>query len=112
MSDATHSLVLLNAVAGLATRLSVDGLAVYSVRYDYLAFGSWELIAGRRLAHVRIVWNAKDGRLEVESARLAKAADAPRWQSVRSVDFSKKRGNTLEIFAAAHAAIREHAGAA
>jgi hypothetical protein len=111
MSDSAYSLMFLNSIAGLATRLSVDGLAVYSVRYDYLAFGSWELVAGRRLARVRVAWNAKDGVLEVQAARLGTATDAPQWQPVRELDFSKKRGNHAEIFGAAYAAIRERSGA-
>ena len=111
MSDAAYSLMFLNAVAGLATRLSVDGLAIYDVRYDYLAFGSWELVAGRRLARVRVVWNGKDGVLEAHAARLERATDHPQWQPVRELDFSKKRGNHAEIFGAAYAVVREHAGA-
>ena len=111
MSDAAYSLMFLNAVAGLATRLSVDGLAVYDVRFDYLAFGSWELVAGRRRTRVRVVWNGKEGVLAAYAARLERPTDAPQWQPVRELDFSKKRGEHEEIFAAAYAAVREHAGA-
>ena len=112
MSDAAYSLMFVNALAGLATRLSVDGLAIYSVRYDYLAFGSWELVAGRRRSRVRVVWHAKDGILEVSAAHLANPTDEPQWQPVTERDFSKKRSEQTEIFAVACAAIREHASVA
>jgi hypothetical protein len=111
MSDAAYSLMFVNAIAGLATRLSVDGLAIYCVKYDYLAFGSWELVAGRRLARVRVTWDGKRGVLEAYAARLGSATDQPQWQPVRELDFAKKRGNHAEIFGAAYAAIREHCGA-
>jgi hypothetical protein len=110
MADTSYSLIIASAIADLATRLAVDGLAIYSLRYDYLAFGSWELVAGRRLTRVRIVWGGKDGVLETYAASLVKSMDPPQWQRVRELDFSKKRGNHAEIFGAAHVAIREHAG--
>ena len=110
MSDAAYSLMYLNALAGLATRLSVDGLAIYSARYDYLAFGSWELVAGRRQARVRVVWDGKEARLDTYAARLARPTDEPAWQPVRDFDFSKRRGQHAEVFAAAYAVIREHSG--
>jgi hypothetical protein len=111
MSDAAYSLMFLNAIAGLATRLSVDGLAVYSVRYDYPTFGSWELVAGRRLSRVRMVWDGKAAQLQAYAAQLDSAADLPRWQPMSEKDFSKRRGEHAEIFAAAYAAIRQHAAA-
>jgi hypothetical protein len=110
MADAAYSLMFLNAVAGLATRLSVDGLAIYSVRYDYLAFGSWELVAGRRLARVRVVWNGKDAMLVADAARFGRPTDQPQWLPVRELDFSKKRGSHAEVFGVAYALIREHSG--
>jgi hypothetical protein len=111
MSDAAYSLMLLNALAGLATRLSVDGLAIYTVNYDYLAFGSWEIVAGRRQSRVWVSWDGKKALLVARAARLARAGDQPEWQPIRELDFSKKRQDYAAIFAAAYAAIREHAGA-
>jgi len=111
MSDAAYSLMFLNAIAGFATRLSVDGLAVYTLRYDYPAFGSWELVAGRRQGRVRVVWNGKTAQLSVYAAHLEGAADVPRWQLVSEKDFAKRRGEHAEILAAAHTAIRQHVDA-
>jgi hypothetical protein len=111
MSDAAYSLMFLNAVAGLATRLSVDGLAIYSMRYDYPAFGSWELVAGRRRSRVRIVWDGKEAVLRADAAHLAHAADPPRWQPMSEKDFSKRRGEHAEIFAAAYTAVRQYSDA-
>lgn len=108
MSDAAYSLMFLNAIAGFATRLSVDGLAIYTMRYDYPAFGSWELMAGRRLSRVRMVWNGKTGQLRTYAAHVEGAADAPRWQLMSEKDFSKRRSEHAEIFAAAYTAVRQH----
>ena len=110
MSDAAYSLMFVHAVAGLATRLAVDAIAIYAVRYDYPAFGGWELVAGRRLARVRVIWDGKKGVLQAQAAVLGAPTDRPQWQAVRELDFSKKRGNHAEIFGAAYAAIREHSG--
>ncbi|HUO80012.1 MAG TPA: hypothetical protein VMU00_07700 [Steroidobacteraceae bacterium] len=111
MSDAAYTSMFLNAAAGLATRLSVDGVAIYSVRYDYPAFGSWEFVAGRRRSRVRVVWDGKDAVLRVSAARLAGPAGAPDWRPVSETDFAKRRSEHAEIFAAAYTAIRQHADA-
>lgn len=111
MSDAAYSSMFLHAAAGLATRLSVDGLAIYSVRYDYPAFGSWTFVAGRRRSRVRVTWDGKEAVLRVHTARLGTAAEPSDWQPVSEIDFSKRRGEHAEIFAAAYTAIRQHADA-
>ncbi len=108
MSDAAYSSMLLNAIAGLATRLAVDGLAIYTLRYDYSAFGSWELVAGRRQSRVRVAWDGKAAMLRVHAAHLHGAADQPQWQPASEKDFSKRRGERAEIFAATYTAIRQH----
>lgn len=111
MSDAAYSSMFLNAAAALATRLSVDGLAIYFVRYNYAALGSWEFVAGRRHSRVRVVWDGKAAVLRVHAARVGGGGGEPGWQPVSESDFSKRRGEHGEIFAAAYAAIRQHASA-
>ena len=108
MSDAAYSSMFLNAAAALATRLSVDGVAVYSLRYDYPAFGSWELVAGRRRSRVRISWDGNEAVLSAYAAHLGSPGDQPQWRPVAEKDFSKRRGEHAEIFAAAYTAIRQH----
>ena len=107
MSDAAYSLTFLNAVAELATRLAVDRIAVYKLRYDYPAFGSWELVAGRRHSRVRIVWDGKGAALNVYAAHIRNAADEPNWQLESEQDFSKKRSELAELFGAIYTAIRQ-----
>jgi hypothetical protein len=108
MSDAAYSLMFLNGIAGFATRLSVDGVAIYAMRYDYPAFGSWELVAGRRRSRVKVVWDGKTAQLRTFAAHLEGAADVPRWQLMSEKDFAKRRGEQTEIFSAAYATIRQH----
>jgi hypothetical protein len=108
MSDAAYSSMLLNAVAGLATRLAVDGLAIYTLRYDYAAFGSWEMVAGRRHSRVRVVWDGKDAVLRVYAAHLGGSADQPQWRPVSEKDLSKRRADYAEIFGVTYTAIRQH----
>ena len=103
--------MFLNSAAALATRLSVDGLAIYFVQYDYPALGSWEVVAGRRQSRVRVIWDGKAAVLRICAARPGHAGDEPKWQPVSETDFSKRRGEHAEIFAAAYAAIRQHANA-
>jgi len=110
MSDAAYSSMLLNAIAGLATRLTVDGVAIYTLRYDYPAFGSWELVAGRRRSRVRVAWDGKEAVLRVCAAHLAGAAE-PQWQPVSEKDFSKRRGDHAQILAQTYTAIRQHCDA-
>jgi hypothetical protein len=109
MSDAAYSLAFLNSIAGLATRLAVDRLAIYSLRYDYGAFGSWELTAGRRASRVRVVWDGKEGRLSAFAASVGQGGEAPDWRPVTERDFSKKRTEHAEIFGVVHSTIRQYA---
>jgi hypothetical protein len=60
---------------------------------------------------VRIVWDGKEAVLRAAAARLAHAADPPQWHPMSEKDFSKRRGEHAEIFAAAYAAIRQHSDA-
>ena len=80
MPDATESLTFLNALAGLATRLAVDGVDVYSVTYHSQVFGSWELEAGRRRVRIRVSWEGKDRHLRIATAQLASGSTERRWQ--------------------------------
>ncbi|MBS0376672.1 MAG: hypothetical protein JSR73_19015 [Proteobacteria bacterium] len=112
MSDAAYSLALLNAIAGLATRLSVDGVAIYRLRYDYPAFGSWELVAGRRKARVRITWDGQDGHLRAEAGSVDAAGAIAAARPVADRDYSRRRTEHAEILNFAYATIRQHTAAA
>jgi hypothetical protein len=111
VSDAAYSLALLNAIAGLATRLSVDGVAIYSLRYDYPAFGSWELVAGRRKARVRISWDGKDGHLRAAAGTLGATGEFADGRPVADRDYSRRRTEHVEIFNFVYATIRQHTAA-
>lgn len=112
MSDAAYSLSMLNAIAGLAMRLAVDGVAIYQLRYDYPAFGSWELLAGKRKARVRITWDGRDGRLRAEAGSVDAAGALAAGRPVADRDYSRRRSEHAEIFSFVYATIRQHTAAA
>jgi hypothetical protein len=65
MNDSTAALQHLNTVALLATRLSAEGVTVFEHHFDYLAFGSWTIVAGRRKRMFEYSWDGRDGILGV-----------------------------------------------
>jgi hypothetical protein len=110
MTGATESLTFLNAIAGLATRLSVDDLAIYSLTYHCLGFGSWELETGRRRVRIRVTWEGKDRHLRVSTAQLASGSTERQWQLVEEHDYRNRRADIDQLFATVQAAITAHAG--
>ena len=109
MSEATESLAFLKAVAGLATNLAVDRLEIYSLTYHSLAFGSWEIEAGRRSARIRVTWEGKDRQLRVSKAEVKGGSSERRWQMVEDHDFRDRHTDLARLFATVHAAIKAHA---
>jgi hypothetical protein len=109
MSESIESLAFLNAVAGLATRLAVDKLVIYSLTYHSLAFGSWEIEAGRRSIRIRVTWEGKDRHLGVSTAEVKSGSSERRWQMVEDHDFRDRRTDVVQLFGTVHAAIQAHA---
>jgi hypothetical protein len=109
MAVATEALTFLNALAALATRLSVDGVEIYSVTYHSQVFGSWELETGRRRVRVRVTWEGKDRHLRVATAQLASGSTERRWQLAEEHDFRNRRSDLVQLFETVHAAITAHA---
>jgi hypothetical protein len=108
MSEPSESLTFLNAIAELATRLSVDDIAIYSLTYHCLAFGSWELEAGRRRVRIRVTWEGKDRHLRVSTAQLMSGSTERRWQLVEEHDFRNGRADIVHLLGTVHAAITAH----
>jgi hypothetical protein len=108
VSEPTESLTFLNAIAGLATRLSGDDIAIYSLTYHCLAFGSWELEAGRRRARIRVTWEGKDRHLRVLTAQLMSGSTERHWQLVEEHDFRSRRTDLVQLLGTVHAAITAH----
>jgi hypothetical protein len=110
MSEPTESLTFLNAIAQLATRLSADDIVIYSLTYHCLAFGSWELEAGRRRVRIQVNWEGKDRHLRVSTAQMIAGSTARQWQLVEDHDFRKRRVDVTLLLGTVHAAITAHAG--
>jgi hypothetical protein len=110
MAEAAESLTFLTALAGLATRLSVDGVEIHSVVYRSHIFGSWEIESGRRRVRVRVTWEGKDRHLSVAIAQLASGSSEREWQLAEEHDFRNRRPDLVQLFGTVHAAIKAHAG--
>jgi len=110
MAEPSESLTFLNALAGLATRLSVDGVDIYSVTYHSQVFGSWEIEAGRRRVRVRVTWDGKDRHLIVATANLASGSSERKWQLAEEHDLRDRHPGLVQLFGTVYAAIKAHAG--
>lgn len=110
MADAAESLTFLNALAGLATRLSTHGVEIHSVMYQSQGFGSWKLESGRRRVRILVEWDGKDRHLRVSTAQLASGSTDRQWLLAEEHDFRNRRPDLVQLFGTVHAAITAHAG--
>ncbi len=63
LDDSQSSAIYFKAIAGLAERLAKVGIAIYDHKFNYMAFGSWEIVAGRRGKALRFTYDGKDSYL-------------------------------------------------
>ena len=63
LDDSQSSTDYFKSVASLAERLAKKKVAVYEHRFTYMAFGSWEIVAGRRSKMLRFTYDGKDSYL-------------------------------------------------
>lgn len=110
MPEPGESLQFLTAVAALATRLAVDDVTIYSLSYQQLGFGGWELEAGRRRMRVRVKWDGKDKHLRVSTAEVESGSTARDWQLAEEHDFRKRRVELAQLLGSVEAALKAHAG--
>lgn len=63
LDDSQSSANYFKDVAHLAERLVQKHIAIYEHRFIYMAFGSWEIVAGRRKRMFRFTYDGKDSYL-------------------------------------------------
>ncbi|HEX7861865.1 MAG TPA: hypothetical protein VF773_16135 [Verrucomicrobiae bacterium] len=63
IDDSQSSAGYFKRVFLLAERLARTGITVYEHKFDYMAFGSWEIVAGRRKKMLRFNYDGKDAYL-------------------------------------------------
>ena len=70
IDDSQSSANYFQNVASLAARLAQSHVAVYEHKFHYMAFGSWELVAGRRTRMLRFTYDGKDSYLSYRDASV------------------------------------------
>ena len=110
MPEPSESLKFITSAAELATRLSLDDVTIYSLAYQTIGFGSWELEAGRRRTRVQLKWDGKGKQLTVSTAQVASGSTARKWQLVEEHDHRNRRTDLAQLFASIEAAVRAHLG--
>jgi hypothetical protein len=88
IDDGALTLAHYRRIAELSERLSQGRGAIYQHQYDYLALGSWRLVAGTRRRRFRFTWDGKDRSLDIETGLLQSGGlvswsrtDAPRTET-------------------------------
>lgn len=71
IDDSSSSAEYFVKVARLAERLASKRIAIYEHKFHYMAFGSWELVAGRRDGMLRFSYDGKDSLLSFGDAASA-----------------------------------------
>ena len=110
MKDETESPVQhLEMVSDLAQQLADRRITVYCHTYDYLAFGSWEIVVGTRKHRVRLTWDGKEFRLDAASCVLADSQSTADWKHLESSTI--ERGGAKSVFQAGTDIILRHGAA-
>ena len=94
--DNKHSTAYFQGVANLAERLSKSRLAIYEHRYDFMAFGSWEIVAGQRRRKYCFTFDGKNSCLSYGSVS---ASDIDRKSFTDLHIAVAERDNLLNIVA-------------
>ena len=63
IDDSQSSAGYFQSVANLASQLAKKKITVYEHSFTYMAFGSWEIVAGRRKKMLRFTYDGKDSYL-------------------------------------------------
>lgn len=80
--DSGFSAAFLEELATLANRLLEHDLAIYEVSYNYLAFGSWTLVAGSRHRRLRFEYDGKEDQLDVSESTFSDSQSQPQWETL------------------------------
>ena len=70
IDDSQSSANYFRAIAELAQRLSDKRIAIYEHGFTYMAFGSWEIVTGRRKQMIRFIYDGKDSLLSYGDAAI------------------------------------------
>lgn len=70
LDDSQSSATYFKDVASLAERLARMGFAIYEHKFVYMAFGSWEIVAGRRSRMLRFTYDGKESYLSYCNASV------------------------------------------
>jgi hypothetical protein len=104
--DSGYSAAVFAAVADLSRRLAEDDLAIYAFDYDYLAFGSWVMVAGSRHRRMRLRFDGKEDHLEVSEAEVGDSRSSPAWRPLHSPTLKRGIGvDPVAMFEAVGAVI-------
>jgi hypothetical protein len=76
-ADAESCLNHLRSLLAMAERLSKLNVAIYEHSFSMLAFGSWNLTAGKRKDRVEASWDGKEGVLVLGCAKFRDSRDRP-----------------------------------
>ena len=82
--DSEEALQHLRRVVSLAERLRAYSIAVYAYQYNYLAFGSWSLVAGNRHRRVRLTWDGKEFLLSCAASEFRGSSAPASWKPLES----------------------------
>jgi hypothetical protein len=63
LDDSQSSLAYFRSFADLTARLAKAKVAVYEHSFTYMAFGSWEIVAGNRKKMLRFTYEGKESYL-------------------------------------------------
>jgi hypothetical protein len=82
MSDVSESQASVACLNRLVATLAKADIAVFSIAYDFLHFGSWTVEAGRRHHRILLQWHGRESTLSVSTTSISDARAQKQWKLV------------------------------
>lgn len=82
-NDSKHTSNYFEQLNVLSSSLAALDIALYSNNYNYLSFGSWEVVVGFRKKRWRIQWDGKEFLLTIWQGDFSNSRSQVDWDEVR-----------------------------
>src|SRR5439155_6479706 len=82
--DAASSTEHFQRFFALAQQLAGRGVAIYEHHWDFLAFGSWTIVAGSRHRRFEFSWDGREFSISVSQCEFSDSRSHPHWSAPKT----------------------------
>jgi hypothetical protein len=84
-TDMKSGMEFVGALAQFLKESASTGIALYEIRYDDLAFGSFVVVVGHRKRRIKVIWDGRDSFLDILGAEFSDSSSRPEWTGIENL---------------------------